>query len=873
MARRRKEKLKKDDPKKKGHLLRRVDPLVWAFLASGTAIGLFMVLVFSVPPDPESLALGFDSYENHFVKLLIKPEKRDDLPDWLKHKGEEGKAGSRHADERGLYGLKGPSSGVDPHLARKLAENAQRDAGVLGLLKGANGSGTASVFGKDGSPGTDARDALGALIGNQIGEAYGVGGLGLVGEGTIGLGTLGTIGKGGGGTGVQDILGAGVGSVRGSLDREIIRRIVRRHLNEIRYCYQRHGATASRSTVQFTIAPTGQVVASGVTTSSGSSAVDGCIARAVGRWLFPKPKGGGVVVVSYPFVFRSAGAPSPVATKRPERPTAIRTRAPLPADARGGKERSDAARRSGATKDSARAFWEERDRTELPPSRFRAPTGYWQNTYVPGDPEIRLLQARLSAFDRSALARRTPRLDDAARPYAQSFDPPQGAALGLHLHADRRAARGPARTLVQVGLQGTSRYGGRRPEMNVAVVLDWRGRPGTEVSASVRALLLALARARDIGDRFTLTVAGLPGGLTVPAREFRHGPLSVALQKLTDAAHEGGERASTVTEALEQATAGFHADDPTAPLSSNMVLLVATGALDPRLARVLHERAVAGLPTSVVGVGPRVDGELLTRLAVAGQGNRRLLAKPAEAADLVDRELSAAARVVARALRLHIRLAPGVKLVDVLGSRPLGEVEAQEVRETEQSIDLRVAQNLGVTADRGEDDEGIQIVIPGYYAGDAHVILLDVVVPGPGPVADVTVRYKDLVYLRNSTARAQLSLARGADRRGPLEIGVLKNLLSYRTSLALRRAGALVPGGSAGAAAALGAWRRLLANLRAGVPELRRDSDVARDLTMLDEYRAVLGRVGGAREREHLARSLKVAGHLKVVPRRVKERR
>src|SRR5256885_3064044 len=88
-----------------------------------------------------------------------------------------------------------------------------------------------------------------SLVGTQIGEAYGVGGLGLVGsgkggggtgEGTIGLGNLGTIGKGGGG-GNGSGYGRGAGGlggrrahapdvvpgtaqVRGSLGQEIIRR-------------------------------------------------------------------------------------------------------------------------------------------------------------------------------------------------------------------------------------------------------------------------------------------------------------------------------------------------------------------------------------------------------------------------------------------------------------------------------------------------------------------------------------------------------------------------------------------------------------------------------------------------------------------------
>ena len=246
--------------------------------------------------------------------------------------------GSKKSKKKtGLYGLKGPKDNPDPHLAKRLAESAAQNAGVLGLLKSSSGSHIASIFGRDSALGTDAEDALGGLIGNQIGEAYGVGGLGLVGtgrggggtgEGTIGLGTLGTIGKGGGGgsgagygRGVGRLSGrrarapsvvAGRAEVRGSLDKEIIRRIIRRHINEVKYCYQKELQAKpdlyGRVVIQFTIAATGQVVASVVQQSTmNNPSVEGCIAQAVRRWLFPKPKGGGIVIVSYPFVLRAAG--------------------------------------------------------------------------------------------------------------------------------------------------------------------------------------------------------------------------------------------------------------------------------------------------------------------------------------------------------------------------------------------------------------------------------------------------------------------------------------------------------------------------------------------------------------------------------------
>src|SRR2546421_928677 len=91
--------------------------------------------------------------------------------------------------KEGLYGLKGPKDNPDPHLAKKLAEEQAKNAGILGVLKMNEGSHLASIFGRDTALGNDPQDVLGGLIGNQIGEAYGVGGLGVVGSRSGGRGT------------------------------------------------------------------------------------------------------------------------------------------------------------------------------------------------------------------------------------------------------------------------------------------------------------------------------------------------------------------------------------------------------------------------------------------------------------------------------------------------------------------------------------------------------------------------------------------------------------------------------------------------------------------------------------------------------------
>ena len=139
--------------------------------------------------------------------------------------------------------------------------------------------------------------ALGALMGDSIGENYGFGGLGLrgtgrggggTGEGTIGLGNLGTIGHGGGG-GSGSGYGRGAGGfrgrdakvpqirsgnadVRGSLSKEVIRRVIQRHINEVRFCYEQELNSrpdiSGRVQVKFIISPSGAVQAANVESST-----------------------------------------------------------------------------------------------------------------------------------------------------------------------------------------------------------------------------------------------------------------------------------------------------------------------------------------------------------------------------------------------------------------------------------------------------------------------------------------------------------------------------------------------------------------------------------------------------------------------------
>jgi TonB family protein len=94
---------------------------------------------------------------------------------------------------------------------------------------------------------------------------------------------------------------------RDSVDREIIRGAIRPHIDEVKACYEpelaKQPGLSGRIMVQFSISSAGDVIASKLQDSTmNNPTVESCTVQAVRRWRFPKPAGGGIVIVSYPFV-------------------------------------------------------------------------------------------------------------------------------------------------------------------------------------------------------------------------------------------------------------------------------------------------------------------------------------------------------------------------------------------------------------------------------------------------------------------------------------------------------------------------------------------------------------------------------------------
>jgi TonB family protein len=317
-------------------------------LASFAVHGFALLCMAMMPPTAQSMSLDLATEDARFLRYLATPIERNPptLP-WSEigasesgaasaaNAGEEGRAGRPDTHEQKRLAVAGTSRTRKASALAVDAENP-REQGILGVLQAYQPN--PQNFFPAGPPlGSDPLTALGALFGDLPGEGEGFHGLGMRGTGrhgggdvtdSIGVGRLRTIDGSGAdpdGKGPARALSTsirrphdsvpraimGEAQVKGSLSKDVIRREIHRHLNEVRFCYETALAhapeLAGRVSVTFLIAPGGVVQGASIA-QSDVSAVELCLVQAVRRWTFPAPEGGGYVQVSYPFIF-AADAP------------------------------------------------------------------------------------------------------------------------------------------------------------------------------------------------------------------------------------------------------------------------------------------------------------------------------------------------------------------------------------------------------------------------------------------------------------------------------------------------------------------------------------------------------------------------------------
>jgi pSer/pThr/pTyr-binding forkhead associated (FHA) protein len=331
-----------------------IDWPFWSYFGGTATVGTaFYVLMRSMPDDALAMQMSENEASARFASYFHQADEevqdepiaieQDKPSDEEQQSGETGKRASgaegqmgnpKERSNSGAYSVKGPRDSV-PKIGRTYDPVASASsAGILGILAMQDSHFLASPDGSPWTVGQADDDVWGNLMGTEHAGAYGSAGLGLVGSGRggggvagglIGMGDHGLLGHGNGTGGLYHGKegGSGVGfgdrkekvptprvgkhTVTGDIDKDMIRRIVRAHLNEVRSCYNtgltRNPNLEGRVTVQFSIIGTGKVASSVVQeNTTKDSAVADCIAKAVKRWSFPRVGKGGTALVSYPFL-------------------------------------------------------------------------------------------------------------------------------------------------------------------------------------------------------------------------------------------------------------------------------------------------------------------------------------------------------------------------------------------------------------------------------------------------------------------------------------------------------------------------------------------------------------------------------------------
>ncbi|GDX81874.1 hypothetical protein LBMAG42_36850 [Deltaproteobacteria bacterium] len=301
-------------------------PMDWPIVGIVAFMGFVttaLSFMYAITPAPEHSEMT--DLEHAYDLILARPEtpppapaaKNPDAGAGEKAKEPEGKVGK---DDAKLTEAQGEKRQMDK---QQLDKEAAMTAGVLGSF--ADDTELSRQLGETGMN-SDTLAGVGSLIGDR-GTQVGAGGLGSRGAGLGGgghadtLGGLGTHGRAGGETGygteggkfghrTDGAIGeiGGTPIILGALDKALIDAVIKRNMNQIRYCYTREltrqPSLAGKVTVKFVIAKDGTVSSSTTKASTmGSPAVESCMNGRFMRFQFPEPKGGGIVIVSYPFIF------------------------------------------------------------------------------------------------------------------------------------------------------------------------------------------------------------------------------------------------------------------------------------------------------------------------------------------------------------------------------------------------------------------------------------------------------------------------------------------------------------------------------------------------------------------------------------------
>lgn len=508
--------------------------------------------------------------------------------------------------------------------------------------------------------------------------------------------------------------------------------------------------------------------------------------------------------------------------------------------------------------------------SQIPRATYN-PNLYLGSNYTPGNGEKDRMEKLINAG--VMVDGKQVKLEAFPRNYAQTFPIPTRTALDLVAATERtKIVTQGDHTYLQIGLQAIKGEAPRRPPLNIALVIDHSGSMADDSKLeNAKQAAIQLVERLNARDTFSLTVFDDTVQVLVPAQ---HVTGKAQIERKIAALTPGGN-----TDIYAGLTAGYQQAHKflTSEGVNRVILLsdgeVTTGISDPeKFHQLCASNADQDIQTTSVGLGLDFNQDLMLGIANSGRGAYHFIKNGADTRTVFAEEMDQLTHIVAKALKVRVQLADGIGFVRALGASRLDAEQTAQAKAQEKQIDKKVAEELGIVENRQHtrDEPGIKMLIPDFYRGDSHVIMLEIAVPpgaGHRNIASVSLQYKDLVSPANREAHATVAIDYTPDRAAmiaSIDRSVKKNLLGFQTGEALTRAADLVGQGRIAEAVKQVDERMVVMGVAA---REWNDRDLDRDGQLLNQYRSVLTDLNAHPEQaraeygQYLSRSLTYNGY------------
>jgi Ca-activated chloride channel family protein len=220
------------------------------------------------------------------------------------------------------------------------------------------------------------------------------------------------------------------------------------------------------------------------------------------------------------------------------------------------------------------------------------------------------------------------------------------------------------RLAVRVRITASAMPDGRRPQLNLALVMDTSGSMENEPIAAARTAALAMLDRMLDGDRLSVTIFHTTAEALVPSTILDPVTRKDVRKRIEQIEARGTtDLAAGLSVALGQLGVGITAD------SLNRVVLLSDGVPNDAAAipNLILQATAMHAPIAALGFGIDYDETLLGGIAMQTGGSFRYLDEPDEVAQVFDEEVVRMTQLVGRNLQLSLQPGPGITLEEIPG--------------------------------------------------------------------------------------------------------------------------------------------------------------------------------------------------------------